>query len=254
MSSDAINRLSKVPVVTFYFWLIKIMCTTVGETAADYLNVDWNFGLTATSLVMSVLLAIFAALQLRHKKYEPWLYWLVVVLVSVVGTLITDNLVDNYGVTLATTTVTFGFALIATFAIWYQSEKTLSINSITTRKREFFYWLAILFTFALGTAAGDWVAEALALGYALSTILFAGMIGVVAIAHYGLKINSVLTFWLAYILTRPLGASFADYLSQPLANGGLAFGAALTNATFLIAIIALVVYLSMKQKHLQEAL
>lgn len=253
MNSDAIKRLNKVPEVTFYFWLIKIMCTTVGETAADYLNVDWDFGLTATSLVMSALLAIFLVMQVRHKKYEPWLYWIVVVLISVVGTLITDNLVDNYGVALETTTLVFGFALMATFVVWCQSEKTLAISSIFTRKRELFYWLAILFTFALGTAAGDWVAETLALGYALSTIIFAGMIGVVAIAHYGFKVNAVLVFWIAYILTRPLGASFADFLSQPVASGGLALGAALTNAVFLMAIISLVVYLTVNQKNTKEA-
>ncbi|KAF0204893.1 MAG: hypothetical protein FD173_1475 [Gallionellaceae bacterium] len=253
MSSAAIHRLNKVPAVTIYFWLVKIMCTTVGETAADYLNMDFNFGLTATSLVISALLAIFLVMQVRCKKYVPWLYWTVVLLVSVIGTLITDSLVDNYGVALDATSLAFSLALLATFAIWFKFEKTLSINSIVTHKRELFYWLAILFTFALGTAAGDWMAETLTLGYALSTIIFAGMIGLVAIAHYGFKVNSVLTFWLAYILTRPLGASFADYLSQPLANGGLALGGALTNATFLIAIIALVVYLTVNQKNTLEA-
>ncbi len=155
----AIQMLNKVPQVTLYFWIIKIMATTVGETAADSLSVNLHLGLTGTSVVMGCLLAIFLFMQLRSSKYVPWLYWVAVVLISVVGTLITDNLVDNFGVALETTTVAFSVALAATFAAWYASEKTLSIHTIFTTKRELFYWAAILFTFALGTAAGDLVAE-----------------------------------------------------------------------------------------------
>lgn len=247
---EARQLLNKVPEVTLYFWIIKIMCTTVGETAADFLNVNLNFGLTGTSVVMSTLLAIFLAMQVSYKKYVPWLYWLVVVLLSIVGTLITDNLVDNFGIALETTTIAFGVALLATFAAWYTSEKTLSIHSIFTKKRELFYWTAILFTFALGTAAGDLAAETLKLGYANSALIFGALIGVVTFAYYVFKVNAVLAFWIAYILTRPLGASFGDYLSQPTNNGGLGLGAVITSFIFLSAILGLVIYLTLSRKDL----
>ncbi len=241
---DKMQLLNKVPEVTLYFWIIKIMCTTVGETAADFLNADLQFGLTGTSIVMSLLLTIFLIVQLRYKKYIPWLYWSVVVLVSIVGTLISDNLVDNYGISLESTTTVFSLALVATFLAWYKSEKTLSIHTIFTKRRELFYWATILFTFALGTAAGDLVAEGLNLGYAKSALMFGGMIGIVTIAYYGFKANAILAFWIAYILTRPLGASLGDYLSQSVENGGIGLGAAITNMIFLSAIVGLVIYLT----------
>lgn len=249
---DAMQMLNKVPQVTLYFWIIKIMATTVGETAADFLNFNLHFGLTGTSIVMSALLAIFLLMQMRAQKYVPWLYWLAVVLISVVGTLITDNLVDNFGVPLETTAMAFGLALLATFATWYASEKTLSIHTIFTKKREMFYWAAILFTFALGTAAGDLAAEGLKLGYANSALMFGALIGVVTIAYYAFKANAVLAFWIAYILTRPLGASFGDYLSQPAANGGLGLGVVVTSTIFLASILGLVVYLTVSRKDVQE--
>ena len=249
---DTMQMLNKVPEVTFYFWIIKIMATTVGETAADFLNFNLNFGLTGTSIIMSILLAIFLVVQLRARRYIPWIYWLAVVLISVVGTLVTDNLVDNFGVSLQATTLIFGIALLATFAIWYASEKTLSIHTIFTTKRELFYWAAILFTFALGTAAGDLTAETLNIGYANSALMFGVMIGIVTLAYYGFKLNAVLAFWIAYILTRPLGASFGDYLSQPVINGGLGLGTVVTSAIFLLTIAGLVIYLSITRHDVLE--
>ena len=246
------QMLNKVPEVTLYFWIIKIMATTVGETAADFLNINLHFGLTGTSIVMSAILIAFLFMQIRAKKYIPWLYWLAVVLISVVGTLITDNLVDNFGVSLEATTIAFSIALLATFAVWFASEKTLSIHSIFTLKRELFYWAAILFTFALGTAAGDLVAEGVSLGYANSTLVFGALIGVVAIAYYGFRLNAVLAFWIAYILTRPLGASFGDYLSQPLANGGIGLGATMTSILFLATILGLVTYLTFIRQNVTD--
>lgn len=249
---DAKKMLNKVPEITLYFWMIKIMATTVGETAADFFNADMHLGLSGTSAVMSVLLAIFLVMQIRARKYVPWLYWVVVVLISVVGTLITDNLVDNFGVALETTTIAFGLALLATFAAWYASEKTLSIHSIFTTKRELFYWAAILFTFALGTAAGDLAAEGLKLGYANSVLIFGALIAVVTIAYYGFKANAVLAFWIAYILTRPLGASLGDSLSQPTVNGGSGLGAMTTSMIFLATILSLVIYLTVTRKDVIE--
>ena len=242
------KMLSKVPEVTIYFWVIKVLCTTVGETAADFLNVNLGLGLTVTTIVMSVFLAGALFVQFRLRWYVPGVYWLAVVLISIVGTLITDNLVDNFGVPLLTTTIVFTVALAATFAAWYASERTLSIHSILTTKREAFYWLAILFTFALGTAAGDLIAEGLSLGYLTSAVIFAGIIGLVALAHFGFKVNAVLAFWIAYILTRPLGASIGDYLSQGRDAGGLALGTVMTSAIFLVTILALVIYLSVTRR------
>jgi uncharacterized membrane-anchored protein len=242
------TMLSKVPEVTVYFWVIKVMATTVGETAADFLNTNLHLGLTGTTLVMGVLLAGVLVAQFRAGRYLPHIYWLAVVLISVVGTLITDNLTDHFGVSLWASTAIFGKALIATFAVWYANERTLSIHSIYTRRREAFYWLAILFTFALGTAAGDLVAEQLNIGYWKSALMFASVIGLVVIAWKYAHLNAVLAFWLAYILTRPLGASIGDFLSQPTADGGRGFGTAGTSAIFLATILAVVVYLARTKK------
>jgi uncharacterized membrane-anchored protein len=237
-------QFNRVPKVTVDFWLIKLMAVTMGETAADYLAVNLGLGLTATSLIMSAVLAVAMVLQFAQKRYVPWSYWIAVVLVSVVGTLITDNLVDNFGVPLSTTALVFSGALAATFAIWYALERTLSIHSIFTTRRELFYWMAILLTFALGTAVGDLVAEHFALGYLSTGLLFAAVIAAIAFAYYVLKIDAILAFWLAYILTRPLGASFGDLLSQPVEYGGLGFGTTITSFMFLLCIVAIVVYMS----------
>ncbi|GAA1376839.1 COG4705 family protein [Streptomyces beijiangensis] len=239
---------NKVPEITVYFWIIKVLCTTVGETAADLLNDNMGLGLTNTSYVMGLLLIVALVLQFKVRRYVPAIYWLAVVLISVVGTLVSDNLTDNLGVPLETTTLVFAVALAATFGAWYASEKTLSIHTIHTARREAYYWLTILFTFALGTSAGDLTAERLNLGYWVSAVLFAVLIAAVAFAHFGLRMGAVASFWLAYILTRPLGASLGDYLSQAKADGGLGLGTVGTSAIFLVAILTLVVYLSVTRR------
>lgn len=244
----------KVPVViTLYFWLIKIMATTVGETAADYLAVDLHFGLVATSAVMTVVFIGVLAAQMRASRYIPWLYWLTVTLISVVGTLVTDNLTDQLGVPLPASTALFAVALLVTFAVWWGSERSLSIHSVTRGKREAFYWAAILFTFALGTAGGDLAAERLQLGYALSAAMFGGAIAVTAVAFYVFKASPVLMFWLAYILTRPLGATFGDWLSKAGSDGGLGLGTMGTSALFLASIVLLVVYLTASRRDAAQA-
>ena len=239
--------LNKVPEITIFFWIIKILCTTVGETAADFLNVNLNFGLTATSIVTGILLVIVLSVQFKSEKYIPSIYWLAVVLISVFGTLITDNLTDSLGVPLPLSTLFFSVALALTFAFWYKAEGTLSVHSIFSRRRELFYWLTILFTFALGTAAGDLMAEGLALGYALTGVIIVGVVGAVAIA-WRLGLNPILAFWLIYIMTRPLGASLGDYLAQPQKYGGLGWGATLTSVVFLVAILAVVIYLTVTKR------
>ena len=240
--------LNKVPEVTIFFWIIKIMATTVGETAADFINVNLHLGLTNTSLIMGGLLAAALVVQIGLKRYVPSVYWIAVVLLSIFGTLITDNLLDNFGVPLTTTTALFGAALIATFVGWHVSEKTLSIHTIVTTRRELFYWTAILFTFALGTAAGDLVAEGFKLGYALSALIFAGIIAAIALAHRYLKLDAVWAFWTAYVLTRPFGASCGDLLSQAKSAGGLGLGTVGTSAIFLTTILVLVVYLTVSKR------
>ena len=245
-------RLNKVPEITLYFWVIKVLCTTVGETAADLLNEKAGLGLTGVSVLMSALLAVVLVVQFRTAAYRASVYWLAVALISVVGTLISDNLTDNMGVPLETTTTVFGIVLAVVFVVWYRREGTLSIHSIDTTSRESFYWLAVLFTFALGTAAGDLVSERMNLGYWLSAVLFALAIAAVGIAHFALGLDAVWSFWIAYILTRPLGASIGDYLSQPTGDGGLGLGTVVTSVLFLAVILGLVVFLTVTRKDVAD--
>ena len=248
------TMLNKVPEITIWFWVIKIMCTTVGETAADYLNINLGFGLNNTTYVTGALLAVLLLVQIRLRRYVPVAYWAVVVVISVFGTLITDNMTDAHNVPLATSTAVFAVILALVFAVWYAIERTLSIHTIVTTRREAFYWLAILFTFALGTAAGDLSAEKFDLGYAVSIGIFGGLIALVAIAHFAFGLNSVLSFWLAYILTRPLGASIGDEMSQNSHKyGGLGLGTTGTSYIFLGCILLLVGYLTITRRDATEA-
>jgi uncharacterized membrane-anchored protein len=244
--------LNKVPEVTVYFWVIKVLCTTVGETASDYLSGNVGLGLSKTTLITGAILAIVLVFQFRAPKYIAGIYWAGIVLISVVGTQITDNLSDNLGVSLVITTVGFSIVLALVFTTWYRFEQTLSIHTIFTRRREGFYWLAVLFTFALGTAAGDLTAERLNLGYLVSLLLFVGLIAGVAVAHYVFDLNAIAAFWIAYILTRPLGASLGDYLSQPTSAGGRGLGTTVTSVIFLSAILVVVVFLSFTKRDASE--
>ncbi len=242
------HLLNKVPEISIWFWIVKILATTVGETAADFLNETLHFGLTGTTLVMSLALVGGLVWQFRCKQYVPTIYWIAVVLISVVGTLITDNLTDRFNVSLILSSVVFAVALTAVFLSWFVVEKTMSIHSIRTTRREAFYWGAILLTFALGTASGDLVAERYDIGYWKSALLFAGLIALITCAFRFLRLNAVAAFWAAYILTRPLGASIGDYMSQSKDDGGLALGTTGTSAIFLTVIAAVVVYLNRLQK------
>ncbi|MFJ2816278.1 hypothetical protein [Streptomyces sp. NPDC087294] len=241
-------RWNKVPDVTVYFWIIKVLCTTVGETAADLLDQNAGLGLTGVSLLMSGLLAVVLVVQFRTRAYRAGVYWLAVALISVVGTLISDNLTDNMGVPLEVSTTVFALALAVVFVVWYRREGTLSIHRVDTTSREAYYWLAVLFTFALGTAAGDLVSERMNLGYWFAALLFALAIAAVAVAHRALGLDAVWSFWIAYVLTRPLGASIGDYLSQPTGDGGLGLGTIITSALFLTVILALVSHLATTRK------
>lgn len=238
----------KVPLVTAYFWIIKVLATTVGETFADFFNSNLGLGLTKTSLLFGALTAAVLVAQFRARAYRPVVYWAAVILISITGTLITDNLTDNFGVSLKVTTVLFAVLLAATFGAWFASEGTLSIHSIKTSKREAFYWLAILFTFALGTAGGDLVNEHFGLGYTTGLLLFAGLIALFA-GGYRLGLGAVTSFWACYVLTRPLGASLGDLLTQPKvveedgAFPGLGIPTGLVNGVFAVVIVALIGFL-----------
>lgn len=244
--------LNKVPEVTLIFWSIKILSTTVGETGADYLAVHVGLGMNSTMACMAGLLTLALILQLRARRYIPWIYWLTVVLVSIVGTQITDLMSDRLEISLYVSTTVFACVLAAIFAIWFAVERTLSIRTIVTRRRELFYWAAILFTFALGTAAGDLATEALGLGFQLGVIVF-GVLIAGFIALYWLGVNAVFTFWLAYILTRPLGASLGDLLSQSRAYGGVGMGTIYTSLAFLTVIVVLVAWISFEEQRDEAA-
>ncbi len=247
-SSKNAQMLNKVPQLTIYFWIIKIMATTVGETVADMLAVNLNLGLVLASVVVGAMLLIALFIQFRSRKYVPSIYWVAVVLISVAGTLITDTMVDTWGVPLWVTTTVFTVVLCLTFVAWYAVEKSLSVHTIKTTRRELFYWSAILFTFTLGTAGGDLLSEGAHLGYLYSGLLFGGGIALVTVLYYKIGLNAVLAFWLAYILTRPLGASLGDLLSQAKADGGLGLGTVVTSVAFLLIIVGLVVFRSKQLK------
>lgn len=246
------QMLNKVPEVTAIFWIIKILSTTVGETGADYLAVHVGLGASVTAICMTGLLVAALLAQLNRRAYVPWIYWLTVVLVSIVGTQLTDLLTDKLEISLYVSTAAFAAALAATFAVWYGIERTLSIHSIVSTRRELFYWLAILFTFALGTAAGDLATEALGLGFQLGVVAFGALIVAVALA-YAIGGNPVLTFWLAYILTRPLGASLGDLLSQSHEYGGMGLGTIQTSIVFLTVIVGLVAWVTFEGEGARRA-
>jgi uncharacterized membrane-anchored protein len=261
MTTTAIDRgqvrartqvmLNKVPEVTVYFWIIKILCTTVGESFADYINETLGVGLTNTTLIFSAALIAVGIAQFRVRRYIPGIYWTSVVLISVVGTLLTDNLTDGHNVPLRISTTIFSALLIVVFGVWYARERTLSIHTIITTPRESFYWLTVLVTFALGTAAGDWTLELTGWGPGTSVLLPAGLIAAIFIA-WRLGAGPVLCFWLAFILTRPLGANIGDFLGSPHSDGGQGLGTFWTSILFLGAILATVVYLSITKKDRTE--
>jgi uncharacterized membrane-anchored protein len=235
--------LNRVPEVTVFFWVIKILCTTVGESAADYINETLGLGLGPTTVLFGGLLVAALVVQFRLRRYVPGPYWSVVVLISVFGTLITDNLTDGLGVDLAISTPVFALLLAAAFGAWYRTERTLSIHTITTTRREAFYWVVVGITFALGTAAGDLLVDRLSFSLLAAVLVYAAALALVYLA-YRLGAGPVLTFWVGYVLTRPLGGSTGDWLSADRGEGGVGFGTLGTSLLFLAAIAGTVAYLT----------
>ncbi len=235
---------SKVPEITITFWIIKVLSTTVGETGADFLSDNLGLGLGWTTIIMTIALLTVLAVQFKLKKYIPVSYWTVVIGMSIVGTLFTDYLVDEMEIALSITTIAFTVAMIVGFIVWHAREKTLSIHSINTPSRETYYWIIILLAFALGTGAGDLISEKLELGYGVALGIFAAAIAVIAIAYFFFKLNATCAFWIAFILTRPLGASLGDLMTQAPEESGLGFSMAGVNILFLGVIVSLIIYLS----------
>ncbi|MEE4543093.1 hypothetical protein V2S66_14080 [Streptomyces sp. V4-01] len=256
-SATGRRLLNKVPEVTLWFWIIKILCTTVGESFADYVNTTLGFGLTNTMLLFTAVFAVVLTVQFRTERYSPFPYWLTVVVVSVAGTLYTDMLTDQLHVPLWLSSTVFSALLALVFGIWWLRERTLSIHSITTFPREAFYWLTVLVTFALGTATGDWTLELTNWTPAQSVFLPLGLIASITVL-WRFGANPVLSFWLAYILTRPLGANIGDWLASPKTATspgepvGLGLGTFATSLIFLSAILATVVYLSISRRDVAE--
>lgn len=248
---SAATMASKVPAVTAYFWVVKLLTTAGGESTADWLAME-HFGLKAALLGTSVALVLAVLVQLATRRYVVIAYWTAVTLVGIAGTLITDSIVQVLGVSDLAATVLFAALLMALFALWYRFEGTLSIQSITTRRRELFYWATVMTTFALGTALGDLTAFALSWGFPRSIGLFAVAFVAAGIAHLRFGVDPVLCFWVAYVLTRPLGATVADYLAFGPDVGALGFGLLPVSAVFLTAIVVLVTYLAVTGRDLPD--
>ncbi|MFJ8489919.1 hypothetical protein ACIRBZ_16355 [Streptomyces sp. NPDC094038] len=248
--------LNKVPEVTVWFWVIKILCTTVGESFADWINMKLGVGLVNTAWIFTAVFVVVLGAQLRLKRYVPFPYWLTVVVVSVTGTLYTDILTDQLNVPLWISTTVFSVLLAVVFGAWWLRERTLSIHSVNTLPRESFYWLTVLVTFALGTATGDWTLELTGWSPGVSVLLPLGLIAAVTLL-WRFGANPVLSFWIAYILTRPLGANIGDWLASPKAAQpgeptGLALGTFTTSLVFLGLILATVVYLTVTRSDVTE--
>jgi uncharacterized membrane-anchored protein len=247
---DRQDQFRKVPDVTAGFWVTKVLTTGMGEATSDTL-VHQLPPIVAVALG-TVGLMIALALQFAAPRYRPWIYWLAVVMVAVFGTMAADALHIELGIPYVVSTAAFTVVLIAVFLAWYSSEHTLSIHSITTRRRETFYWLTVISTFALGTAAGDMTATTLHLGYLVSGIAFTVLIAVPAVAHRWFGLNAIVAFWFAYIVTRPLGASYADWLGVSRARGGLNLGSGAVSIGSTVLIVIAVAVLARRGQTRQQ--
>ena len=232
--------MKKVPEITAFFWITKVLTTAMGEATSDYLVA--RLGSVQGVLLGFVLLAAALILQFSVRRYLPAVYWLAAAMVAVFGTMAADVLHVQFKVPYVASVLLFSVALVACFAVWHRVEKTLSIHSIYTVRRELFYWATVITTFALGTALGDYTATTLHLGYFSSGLLFAALIVIPALAYRLFHLNAIFAFWAGYVLTRPLGASFADWGGKSLAVGGLGLGDGVVAVSLAIVIVALVAY------------
>ncbi len=246
----ATRALAKVPEITLIFWALKLLTTGMGESMSDFLGTK-SVPIAGAVGIFGLSFAIW--LQMRQREYRAPVYWFAVMMVAIFGTMMADGIHDGASIPYAVTTPLFAGVVATVFLLWYRSEGTLSIHTITTRRRESFYWAAVLATFALGTAAGDLTATTLHLGFFGSVLLFAAIIAVPAIGWWRFDLNPIVAFWLAYILTRPIGASFADWFSKPPSITGLGLGDGTVSALALVVFIALVAYVTVTRPDVQGA-
>jgi uncharacterized membrane-anchored protein len=244
------QMLTKVPKLTIYFWIIKILTTAMGESTSDYLVNRFNPYLAVAFGGLILLAAL--AVQFSVRKYIAGVYWVAALAVSISGTMGADVVHVQFGVPYTLSALAYAVILAAVFILWYRSEKTLSIHSVYTRKRELFYWAAVLATFALGTATGDLTAYTMHLGYFTSGLLFAGIFALPALGYWLFRLNPIFSFWFAYIMTRPLGASFADWGGKPQSSGGLGWGDGPVSLVLGILILGFLGYLTVSRKDMQS--
>jgi len=234
------NKLNKLPEITFYFWVMKICATTLGETGGDLISMTLHVGYAISSLILISIFLVSLIVQLYSKHHKPWLYWTVILTTSTAGTTMSDYMDRTLGLGYALGSFILITILISTFIIWYLSEKSLSVSTITTRKGELFYWIAILFSNTLGTALGDFLADDSGLGFAGGALLIGSLLAIILVLTFYTKISRMGLFWIAFVLTRPFGATLGDFLTKPLEKGGLDFG---TIGSSIILGIVLVVFI-----------
>ncbi len=240
--------MSKVAKVTLFFWIMKICATTLGETAGDLLSMTLNVGYGVSSVLLVALFVVTLALQLKSRAFHPLLFWTVILSTSTAGTTMSDYMDRTLGLGYATGSMILLSCLVVVLALWRYSEKSLSVDNIVSRKAESFYWIAILFSNTLGTALGDYLADDSGLGFLGGALLIGGLIGGVVLAAYSTRINRVALFWIAFVLTRPFGATFGDLLTKPVAQGGLNFGTIGSSLILATLLITLVVYTAVRER------
>jgi uncharacterized membrane-anchored protein len=232
------GRFSKVPQVTLVFWFIKILCTTLGETGGDAVTMSMNLGYLVGTAIFAALFFIAVAAQITAKKFHPFLYWITIIATTTVGTTMADFADRSLGVGYAGGSLTLLVLLMASLGVWYWSQGSISVSTVSTPKVEMFYWVTIMFSQTLGTALGDWTADSMDLGYGWAAVIFGSLLAIVAACQFWTKISKTALFWVAFILTRPLGAVVGDFLDKPLAQGGLNLSRFIASGSLVVLVIA----------------
>jgi uncharacterized membrane-anchored protein len=238
MQNQQNNAISKVPALTLIFWFIKILATTLGETAGDALSMSMDFGYLLSTLLFAGIFFVAVSAQIKAKQFLPFLYWITIIATTTVGTTLADFSTRSLGIGYTGGSALLLFLLLASLAIWHKTMGSVSVNTVSSPKVEVFYWVTIMFSQTLGTALGDWTADTAGLGYIGAAIIFGGLLVAIALAHYFTNLSKTALFWAAFILTRPLGAVVGDFLDKPIAKGGLDLSRYSASAVLLIVIIA----------------
>jgi uncharacterized membrane-anchored protein len=236
------SKINKIAKVTFFFWIMKICATTLGETAGDLVSMTMNVGYAVSSVILLSMFLISAVAQIKCKKFHPALFWTVILTTSTAGTTMSDFMDRTLGLGYMKGTLVLITCLLVVLGVWRMSEKTLSVSSIRTTRAELFYWTAILFSKTLGTALGDFLADDSGLGFLGGAALIGGLLVLAVLAFYFTRLNRVILFWIAFVLTRPFGATFGDLLTKPVAKGGLNFGTIGSSAILCFLLVTFVIY------------